>query len=321
MLTPHLLDKEMMLCYFHSSVFLFYFLLTRHIGRYLGVFMSDDSTPKYLEDINWEELHVNSRQQKGWESKKATDWDKKAPSFSSASKNSEYAEIFIKHLPLDKNTSVLDIGAGPGTLTIPISKFVHSVTAIDYSQGMLEYLNNSATNDKINNIKTVRCAWEDNWLDFGVTPHDIVIASRSMNVANLKNALVKANNFAKKFVFVADRINPTPFDGDAFKAIGRPFQAGPDYIFTVNMLYSMNIHPNITLLEFDKTKKFIDREAAYSSFFWMFNDLTANEQEKLKTYVDSLITKDTPGEILVEPRLPVRWALIWWAKPENLAED
>ncbi len=282
--------------------------------------MNKNSPPKYFENIDWEELHANSRRQKGWKSKKAEDWDKKAPSFSTSSKHSEYANIFTSHLPLKKDYSVLDIGAGPGTLAIPISKLVHSVTAIDYSQGMLDYLHNSAAKANINNIKTVRCAWEDNWHDLGIAPHDIVIASRSMNVAHLKKALIKTNNFAKKYVFIADRINPTPFDEDAFNAIGRPFHPGPDYIFTVNMLYSMNIHPNITVLEFDKTKKFKDRETAYSSFFWMFNELTVNEKEKLKLYVDSLITKDTADEVLVEPRLPVRWALIWWAKSENLPE-
>lgn len=279
--------------------------------------MKSTFPPQSYDDINWEELHKNAQLQKAWKSKDSKDWDNKAPAFSKNIKKSEYIDLIISHLPLQNDTTLLDIGSGPGTLALPIAKRISHLTAIDFSHGMLDELNKKAHQEGINNITTCCCAWEDDWHKMKITPHDITLASRSMGVKDLKGALCKLNNFAKKYVFLTDRISPTPFDQEAFKLLGRPFHSGPDYIFTVNMLYTMGIYPCIKILEFDRHKRYDNLEAALQAYQWMFHDITVKESDLLRSYlIDRTVFQDD-NEIIIEPKIPHRWALIWWQKKNN----
>jgi len=265
-------------------------------------------------DIDWNDLWQNARKQKSWNSKKSSDWDKKAASFARRNKNSPYVPLFLAQLPLDKSMSVLDIGCGPGTLAIPLAEKVASVTCVDYSQAMLELVQKRALEKKINTIRTVNCSWEDDWDQHGILRHDIAISSRSIGVKDLKGALAKLDHHAKQFVFVTDRISPTPFDPEAFAAIGRDFNAGPDYIYTVNCLYSMGIHPSIHILKLDKNFSFTTMEEAVASYSWMFQDLSPIEEKKLEKYIQSRKISSDSTQIIIRRKFPPRWAMIWWQK-------
>ncbi|PHR24644.1 MAG: hypothetical protein COA36_15250 [Desulfotalea sp.] len=265
-------------------------------------------------DINWPLLRKNAMSQKGWKRKGPKEWNNKAHSFSERNKNNNYIDLFIKELPLTPSFTVLDIGSGPGTLALPIAKKVQNVTAIDFSAGMLDVLNQHAKTDKIENIKTVECSWEDDWHAKGIRPHDIALASRSIGIDDLVPALEKINSFATKFVFLSDRIGATPFEEGAFEAIGRPFNTGPDYIYTLNILYKMGIYPNVTVLRPNPVNVYSTLEEALASYSWMFHELTITEKGDLLKYIEQNITASTKNSITVQRNSPVQWALIWWKK-------
>ncbi len=271
-----------------------------------------------LADIDWNLLWRNARQQKSWSSKGPADWDKKADSFASRNSNSPYISLLLKHLPLAPNLTVLDMGSGPGTLAIPLAGLVRSVTAVDYSAGMLEVLSRKASKADIHNIRTIRGAWEDDWQQLDIGIHDIAIASRSLAVADLSSALAKLNNHAREYVFIADRISPTPFDPLAFAAIGRQFQSGPDYIYTVNTLYAMGIHACIDILQLERDYVFHDMDEALQSYVWMFKDLSQDELAALRDYVSSRVILAEGSQVTIRREYPPRWALIWWKKDQSL---
>ncbi len=273
-----------------------------------------NSAPKTYEDIDWKSLRGNAMNRKGWKSKGPKEWDGKADSFAKRNRDSLYTSLFVSHLPLESSHTVLDIGSGPGTLAIPISTRVKSVTAIDFSGGMLDTLDKIAAEKQIKNITTIRCAWEDDWTDQGIKPHDIAIASRSMGVRDLAGALEKINRYGNKFVFISDRIGQTPFEESAFTALGRPFQPGPDYIYTLNTLYTLGIYPNVTILQLDRNTTYDNMAEAVNSYSWMFKGITPEETVLLEKYISSRIVATEGSKITVERDDPPRWALIWWGK-------
>jgi SAM-dependent methyltransferase len=271
-----------------------------------------------LTDIDWNLLWQNARKQKSWSSKGAADWDRKADSFASRNAGSRYTSLFLERLPLASDRTVLDMGSGPGTLAIPLAGLVRSVTAVDYSAGMLDVLIRQAQENNIQNIRTIQGSWEDDWQQLGIGIHDIAIASRSLAVDNLSLALQKLNDHAREYVFISDRIAPTPFDPAAFAAIGRAFQSGPDYIYTVNILYAMGIHPCIDILKLDRDYIYSDMEEALQSYVWMFKDLSAREKEALRNYLNSKIIHSEGKQITIRRDSPPQWALIWWKKDHSL---
>lgn len=275
------------------------------------------SSPQTYSDIDWGSMRSNALKKKGWKSKGPEDWDKKAQSFSDRVKDSKYIDLFLPHLPLSPEMSVLDIGSGPGTLSLPIAQQVKKVTAVDYSQGMLNIITNACKEQERTNIKTIKCAWEDNWQEKGIVPHDIAIASRSTGVKNLRAALDKINNYARQYVFISDRIGATPFEPSAFQAIGRSTNTGPDYIYTINTLYSMGIHPNINVLELDRDTTFPSIEDALQAYRWMFHDITVDETGKLREYIQSKIIHSNSNGLTIRRDDPPKWALIWWHKKDH----
>ncbi len=271
-------------------------------------------SPKTYSDIDWNLLWQNARDRKSWTGKTAADWDKKATSFAKRNTASPYVSLFLSHLPLEPSYSVLDVGSGPGTLTIPIASKVRSVTAVDYSQVMLEILTNRYREQGLANVSTVHGSWEDDWPTLGLGQYDCTIASRSMGVANLAEAIRKLNNHSKKLIVITDRIAPSPFDPAAFKAIGRTFESGPDYIYTINTLYSMGIHPNINILELEQDQFFSSFAEALESYTWMFKDLTAKEESSLSAYLQSQMISSTDDGFTMRRPFPPKWAMIWWEK-------
>ena len=264
--------------------------------------------------LDWKQLWQNARRQKGWSSKGATEWNKKAPSFAARNRTSPFIDLLLTHLPVTSELTVLDVGCGPGNLAIPLAGRSRSVTALDFSEKMLEILVAETQAKNITNVTAKRCAWEDDWHALGVLPHDIAIASRSLAVDDLTAAIAKLDAFARRYVFIADRITPTPFAPEAFAAVGRPFHSGPDYIYTLNILYTMGIHPNVTILQPESDFSFQDLDQAFLTYSWMIKDLNSKEEQQLKQFLLKQASPNPDGTISIRRQNPLRWALIWWEK-------
>jgi SAM-dependent methyltransferase len=273
-----------------------------------------DRHPQAYDEIDWHEIRRRELARQDWKIKGSEDWDKRAPSFADRHKQTPYAKLFLQELPLEPHLSVLDIGSGPGTLTLPLAHQVNTVTAVDFSPAMLAALRRQAAAENLTNIKTVECSWEDDWPAHGIGVHDIAIASRALAVADLGASLRKINDFASCYVFLSDRIGISPFEVGAFQAVERPFRHGPDYIFTINILYTMKIYANVKILEFPRETTFASLADAVASFAWMFHDLSDREHDRLVQYVDDHIVKREGSTVTVRRENPPRWALIWWKK-------
>ncbi len=265
-------------------------------------------------DIDWQQLWKNARKQKSWTGKGPADWDRKAPSFAKRNSDSPFIDLVMQHLPLTPETTVLDAGSGPGTLSLPLAHKVQAVTALDYSRGMLDVLEEQAQQQGCLNIRTIHASWEDDWEKLAMEQYDICVASRSLSVADLGTSLAKLDSHARSHVFVVDRISPTPFDHGAFKAVDRPFRSGPDYIYTLNTLYSMGIHASVAIISLKQESHFANMAAAMDSYCWMFKDLSSAEEKNLQHYIETNSRPAPDGSLLVKRACPPRWAILSWNK-------
>ncbi len=59
-------------------------------------------------------------------------WDGRASEFSEYATSTGYAERFIALMDIDPYWTVLDMACGGGTLAVPLSQRVKSVTAVDF---------------------------------------------------------------------------------------------------------------------------------------------------------------------------------------------
>ncbi len=265
------------------------------------------------QDIDWNEMWREARVRKSWQRKKREHWDQRAEGFAARNLDSPYVEQFLAHLRLEPEWSVLDMGCGPGTLALPLAEKVARVTAVDFSPAMLAELEKERSRRCLTNLAPLQAAWEDDWEAAGIAPHTVVIASRSLAVDDLAAALLRMDRWATKAVYLSDRVGAGPFDPDLFAALGRPFEPGPDYIITLNLLYSLGIHAHLDFITLAATRRYRSREEAIQSHVWMFDDLSAKEYDRLVHYVDERLVR-AGDDWQLSRRTPPRWALIWWEK-------
>ncbi len=108
-------------------------------------------------------------------------WDNKESAtqyWNATQNNKEQTQQTIEGLALTPDSRILDIGAGPGTLTIPLSTQAMHVTAVEPSEGMAGVLQNNIAEYEADNITCVQKRWEDVNVEQDLEgPYDVVIAS------------------------------------------------------------------------------------------------------------------------------------------------
>jgi FkbM family methyltransferase len=118
------------------------------------------------------------------------------------------ADAYLSKIRAWPDSTVLDIGAGHGTLAIPLAKKVKAVTVVEPSQLMLARLKENAAKEGLGNLTYVHKKWEDVKLGEDVMQtHDVVITSHSLFMENIESALAKMNDATKRssYIFMSVR--------------------------------------------------------------------------------------------------------------------
>lgn len=89
------------------------------------------------------------------------------------------AEELFQFVSLNKEDKLLDLGAGVGYISLPISKYVDEVTALDFDEDILKYLETKAVENGITNIKTLVSDFKN--LQLGDEEFDKAVASISLH--------------------------------------------------------------------------------------------------------------------------------------------
>jgi SAM-dependent methyltransferase len=236
----------------------------------------------------WKELMQNaswSRRRRGGDMIEF--WDKRARRYSESMKHNNHADRIIAKLDIDPECTVLDIGSGPGTFAIPLAKMVQHVTAIDPSNEMLACLKENAVTEGLKNITCINKKWEDVAIGTDIVEHDIVLASYSLAMLDLKEALSKMNDVAKRYVYIFTFAGTQMWDYNTLwpKIYGEEYQPGPDYIYLYSVLYGMGIeemiksHLSETLIEEDGVL-WSKRETRSAMIWWRKNLRHRNRGDK-----------------------------------------
>lgn len=264
-------------------------------------------TYEKFEDIDFNELYVQQKEKTSFKAKNSDAWDKKADSMNQRVHKSIYNEEFLNILDLDGIETLLDVGCGVGNLSLRLAPKLKQVYSLDYSKGMLEVLEKNATELNIKNIKTINSSWYDSWENIPNT--DLVIASRSMEVKDMKEALSKLNDKANKRIVISYKVGGSFVSDEILDVLKKDIIKKPDYIYVLNILYSMGINASVNFVRSEgRNTIYTSKEKFIQSVSWSIDGLTSDEVDRLSHYYDSLdLEKKKDADY-------VYWAVISWEK-------
>jgi SAM-dependent methyltransferase len=266
--------------------------------------------------VDWNKIWKNMKRRPP-EGDRATDyWNSRAPAFAQESRTGPYIEQFMGLLSLDPAWRVLDVGCAAGTLAIPLASRVRQVTGIDISPAMLDGLRSACLRHGIDNIQAVNASWTDDWEAADITPHEVAIASRSLIVPDLRNAIEKLNSFATRRVYISTPVGNGPLDHAMFRAIGRPCRFGADYIYVYNLLYQMGMQANLNFITYRENKSYSDKEHVFTAMRNRIGELLPQEERALREYIDRSYVRREDRWRRATP-LIIRWAAMWWDRSEQ----
>lgn len=239
-------------------------------------------------------------------------WDRRAPSFARSESSTGYVERVLEIMNLEPGLTVLDIGSGAGTLTLPLARRVRSVTALDFSPRMLDLLRQGCAREGLANVAPVLGSWEDDWAELGIAACDVALASRSLTVEDLRSALLKLDRFARRRAFVTAPVGGGPADRRLIEAVGRSYLPGPDYTYPYNMLRQLGLNPTLAFISHSYAHEYASVEDAFDRVLWMLPDPSPRELERLRDFLARALVPCPKGFEFAWPH-PVTWAVISWA--------
>ena len=263
-------------------------------------------------EIDWNAAWKSARAERP-RRKDPSFWNNRAPAFSKHAGESDYEKHFLDLMQPQPSWSVLDVGCGSGTLAVPLAGRISQVTALDFAPGMLALLRQRCQDGGITNITTILGRWEDDWQQLGIGCYDVAISSRSIVVDDLHEALIKLDRAARQRVYISAMVGDGPNDRRIFNAVGRELKRGPDYIYVYNFLHQMGIYANVSFITSSEWLSYKSIDEAIEGMRWMFDELTAEEETRLKNYLAAELVPHGEGLRLPAPKV-VRWAVINWHK-------
>lgn len=181
--------------------------------------------------INWQDTWRKMRNERISKLRVTYDKDfqiKSAEDFSNRYKWNDYESgrevLNILGDILNKDFEVLEIGPGPGTLTIPLSEKVRKITCVEASKANLQILKENLKEKGIENFKLINEYWEKAKIENGF---DLVVCSHFLwQVEDIEGHLKKMENASKRYCAVIQPSGRDEVVKTAFKKICKERYAG-----------------------------------------------------------------------------------------------
>ena len=247
------------------------------------------------------------------------DWDEAADYYGLVSELAlSCAREQLETIGLERGSTLLDLGAGCGRYSIAASPFCSRITALDQSEKMLAYCRKWCAQEKITNVETVCCDWNDLDTAEAAGKYDYVLTSRTGTPD-----IMKLSAIARKAVIVIDWANAPSFPDLTMTLCGKEnllrYPLGtstpPSRQFGYNChfreAYKAGYEPNVRILRDGFDCVFADRQEADRTLIGLAEgNMKKGCRDRILQNFEQFYDRLPDGRIRV--KLESRAAVIWW---------
>jgi len=248
-------------------------------------------------------------------------WDNRADEFnklvSQGSPDERINKIvqFLSHNSLlTKNSSVLDIGCGPGRFASEFAKKTTDVTGIDISDKMLDYAVKNAKAENLTNVSFKNLNWDDvNLKEYGwEKKFDLVTAINSPGIHD-QRTLDKMIAASKGYCFLSNFVDRTDSVQDIIRTEVLKLEEKRFYknvIYSIfNILWLLKYYPSIAYVDTNREHVRTIEEAShyYGTLFETDNKSDDELNDLIRTYLEEISVN---GFVMEKTRTKTAW--IYW---------
>ena len=278
-----------------------------------------------MKDIDWNEVW-KSQTKSNRESSSSRDcariWESRESAlrfWNMCQENFHRTEKVIQGTDITLDSRILDIGAGPGTLAIPFAQKVAHLTAVEPAEGMCSVMREKMAESEVKNITIVQKRWEDVDVERDLQPpYDVVIASFSLGMQDIRSAIEKMVQASSKYVYLYHFAGPTSWDRqwqDLWpKLHGRAYLPGPKCDVLYNVLYQMGIYPHIRTFRLVHNQRYSTLEEAMHTLAPQAQVETQEQKAILREYLQGVMREENGALVLPASSLRVK---VWWEKDQG----
>lgn len=250
-----------------------------------------------MKELNWKEVWEEKQKQRmrplrivyerEFRAKFADDYSEQAKY-----NNYEYGRKAIEALSeiLDKDFEVLEIGAGPGTLTIPLAERVKKIVAVESSEMAVEYLKKNLKESRVENVEIMNRNWmevEDREIK---DRFDLVVCSHFLwQMKDLEKHLKKIENASNNYSAVIQPAGRdsivkemwTKITGGSYRG---EFDPDADY-FAYPILRQWGRLVNVRIMDYSVERNFEQEMRYIASFIGKYVGVDAHVKEIIEQQI------------------------------------
>lgn len=212
---------------------------------------------------------------------------------------------------LGNDADVLDVGGGAGRYALPLATRARQVTVVEPSTESVELLNSRAADAGLTNVTAINEPWED-----AEAPQaDVVLCSMVLHhVSDAVPFVTKMQEHARDRVVLVEMMETpgsleTPFFERVYGSAPTPL---PGLRNVLDLLWAMNIFPDVTMLNAEPAVVDADRNAALEHLRSRLSVSEGTDADgRLLAAVDELLL-GTPAGFVVRGMAPQRHAMVSW---------
>jgi len=211
---------------------------------------------------------------------------------------------------LNKDFEVLEIGPGPGTLTIPLSKKVKKITCIEASKTNLQILKETLKEEGIRNVELINNYWEKAKIE---NSFDLVVCSHFLwMVEDLEKHLERMEQFSNRYCVIVqpcgrDEVVKKAFEKICKKRYTGQFEPDAEY-FPYVILREWSRFLDVRYLKYSFELNLKEGIRYIASYLGKFIEIDEQVADKIK---DFLIAEVGESWVVRDK------AVVMWWEPEK----